>query len=104
MNDRRSRRGWALLSNHGQVLRCITDDPAVRIREIAARCDISERAAHRIVADLEDACLVSHVRVGRRNSYEILDASGFVEAFGNLPSLEMATARPRHPSESGGTA
>jgi predicted transcriptional regulator len=104
MNDHGGRRKWALLSNHGQVLRCITADPTIRMREIAANCGISERASHRIVADLEDAGLVSHVRVGRRNSYEILDESGFVEAFGNLPSLEMATARPRHPSEAGGTA
>lgn len=97
-------RKWALLSNHGQVLRCIAADPTIRVREIAANCDISERAAHRIVADLEDAGLVSHVRVGRRNSYQILAESGLVEAFRSLSSLDMMPSQPRYPAEAGGTA
>ena len=103
MNDGRSRRGWALLSNHGQVLRCITNDPTVRIREIAARCGISERAAHRIVADLEGADLISHVRVGRRNRYEVHDETGVARAFANLPGPAMLRTSPPHDAEVGGS-
>ncbi|MFC2153444.1 helix-turn-helix transcriptional regulator [Actinomycetota bacterium] len=61
----------SLLTNHGHVLLCIADQPDIRIREIAARSGITERAAHRIVAELEEAGFVSHVRVGRRNHYEV---------------------------------
>ena len=104
MNDRQSRRTWALLSNHGRVLRCIADDPTVRMREIAARCSISERAAHRIVADLEGAGLVSHVRVGRRNRYEVHDQDGLTRALGSLPGPEMVTTFPPNDVEVGGSA
>ncbi len=104
MTDRPSRRGWALLSNHGRVLRCITDDPTIRMREIAARCSISERAAHRIVADLESAGLVSHVRVGRRNRYEVHYEDGVARALGSLPGPEMLTTHPPNDVEVGGSA
>lgn len=63
--------GWTLLSNHARVLMCIAASPTIRMREIAARCSISERAAQRIVGELEAAGFLSHVRVGRRNVYEL---------------------------------
>jgi hypothetical protein len=60
---------WRFLSNHTQVLLCISQDPDVRLREIALKVEITERAAHRIVADLVDSGFVERVRVGRRNRY-----------------------------------
>ena len=63
--------GWTLLSNHAHVLMCIAASPTIRIRDIAARCSITERAAQRIVGELEAAGFISHVRVGRRNVYEV---------------------------------
>ncbi|GHI25485.1 hypothetical protein Shyd_68560 [Streptomyces hydrogenans] len=47
--------GWGFLTNHARVLLVIARDPAVRIRDIAAACRITERAAQRIVGDLEEA-------------------------------------------------
>ena len=41
------------------------------MRDIAASVQITERAAHRIVADLVDAGYLDRQRVGRRNRYTI---------------------------------
>jgi DNA-binding MarR family transcriptional regulator len=71
MNEQRERHAWALLTNHGHVLMTIADEPEIRIREIAARTGITERATQRIIGDLEAAGFLSHVRVGRRNHYEV---------------------------------
>jgi predicted transcriptional regulator len=65
---------WTLMTNHGHVLMCIVAEPDMRVRDIARQTGITERAAHRIVSDLEQAGFVSHERVGRRNHYEV-DAS-----------------------------
>jgi DNA-binding Lrp family transcriptional regulator len=63
--------GWTFLTNHAHVLLCIAADPSIRIREIASLVGITERAAQRIVAELESEGYVSHHRVGRRNRYVV---------------------------------
>jgi MarR family len=63
--------GWTFLTNHGQVLVCIARDPGVRLRDIGERVRITERAAHRIVAELADAGYITRHRNGRRNQYTI---------------------------------
>jgi predicted transcriptional regulator of viral defense system len=60
-----------LLTNHAQVLLCIGADPSVRIRDIAARVEITERQAQRIVSQLVEAGYMARERSGRRNVYEI---------------------------------
>ena len=62
---------WSFLTNHAQVLLCIAHDPGVRLREIGEAVGITERAAHRIVAELADAGYISRKRNGRRNQYAI---------------------------------
>ena len=62
---------WTFLTNHAQVLVCIANDPWVRLREIAERIGITERAVHRIVVELEEAGYVTRERNGRRNQYTI---------------------------------
>lgn len=62
---------FAFLTNHGLVLLCIAEDPRVRIRDIATRVDITERAAQRIVADLIETGYVTRRRDGRRNEYAV---------------------------------
>jgi DNA-binding Lrp family transcriptional regulator len=62
---------FAFLTNHGLTLLCIAEDPRVRMREIAARLRITERAAQRIVSDLISAGYVDRVREGRRNTYTV---------------------------------
>lgn len=63
--------GWTFLTNHGHVLLLISRDPDIRVRELAGRVGITERAAHRIVADLAEAGYLSRTRVGRRNRYVV---------------------------------
>ena len=62
---------WSFLSNHGRVLLCIADDPAMRLRDIAARLGITERRAYGIVADLTRGGYVAKHKNGRRNHYKI---------------------------------
>lgn len=62
---------WKFLTNHGLALLCIADDPGIRLRDVAERLGITERAAHRIVNALVETGYVSRERVGRRNSYEV---------------------------------
>ncbi|HEX8065918.1 MAG TPA: helix-turn-helix domain-containing protein [Thermoleophilaceae bacterium] len=63
--------GWGFLTNHAQVLLCIADDPGIRLREIGARVGITERAAHRLVGELEASGYVARRRDGRRNHYTV---------------------------------
>ena len=60
-----------LLTNHGHVLVCVAREPGMRLREIADCVGITERAAHRIVCELESAGYVTRHRDGRRNYYEL---------------------------------
>jgi DNA-binding transcriptional ArsR family regulator len=62
---------WMLLSNHGHVLLYVDTYPDARLHEIAAAIGITERTAHKIVSDLEDAGYVSRERVGRRSHYTV---------------------------------
>ena len=64
-------RHWSFLTNHAQVLVCIANDPDIRLREIAETIGITERASHRIVAELVTAGYISRERQGRRNRYTI---------------------------------
>ncbi len=75
---------WTFLTNHAHVLLCIAADPQMRLRDVAARVGITERAAQRIVADLVAEGYLTRTRVGRRNQYEV---------HGDLPF--------RHPIERG---
>src|SRR5690348_9000050 len=62
---------FVLLSNHGHALVAIAESPDLRIREIAARLGITERATQTIVNDLVASGYVRRTRVGRRNSYTV---------------------------------
>jgi DNA-binding IclR family transcriptional regulator len=64
-------RGWTFLTNHAQVLLCLAEAPDIRLRDVAARVGITERATQRILAELVDAGYVKTARVGRRNRYTV---------------------------------
>jgi predicted ArsR family transcriptional regulator len=68
-NDSLSR--WHFVTNHTQVLLCIAANPEIRLRDIAARVGVTERAAQRIVHDLVQEGYVTSQRRGRRNHYAI---------------------------------
>ena len=63
---------WTFLTNHALVLLCIAEDPGIRLRDIGARVGITERAAHRIVGELEGSGYVARRRNGRRNHYTVI--------------------------------
>jgi transposase len=63
--------GWTFLTNHARVLLCIAHDPGIRLRDIAARLDITERTAYGIVTDLAQAGYIVKRKDGRRNRYLI---------------------------------
>jgi DNA-binding MarR family transcriptional regulator len=62
---------FSFLTNHGLVLLCIAEDPRIRLRDIAEKVEITERAAQRLVADLTAAGYVERARRGRRNEYTV---------------------------------
>jgi DNA-binding MarR family transcriptional regulator len=62
---------WTFLTNHARVLLCIAHDPGVRLRDIAATLDLTERSAYGIVSDLARAGYIVKHRDGRRNRYQI---------------------------------
>lgn len=98
---------WTFLTNHSHVLICLVRDPASRVRDIAILVGITERAVQRIVADLEEAGVITRQRAGRRNQYEIHSESHLrhaVEAHctvGDLLGLVAPTLGlpPQNPGE-----
>lgn len=71
MSNHDEQRSWTFLTNHAQVLLCLAEDPDIRLRDVAARVGITERAIQRILAELVDAGYVKATRVGRRNRYTV---------------------------------
>jgi DNA-binding MarR family transcriptional regulator len=64
-------KNWTFLTNHAQVLLCLADTPDIRLRDVAERVGITERATQRILAELVEAGYVKTERVGRRNRYTV---------------------------------
>ena len=59
------------MSNHAHVLICLVRNPDMVLREVALLVGITERAVQKIVADLEEAGVLTRHREGRRNHYRI---------------------------------
>jgi hypothetical protein len=79
--------GWTFLSNHGRVLLCIARDPEMRLRDIAAELDVTERSAYGIVNDLTKAGYITKERDGRRNRYQIEHHLPLPEATGRNQAI-----------------
>lgn len=62
---------WTFFTNHGHVLLCLAADPSITVREMAVRVGITERAAMRIIGELEAGGVLTRTREGRRNRYTI---------------------------------
>jgi hypothetical protein len=62
---------WTFLTSHARVLLLVAHDPGVRLRDIAASLDITERSAFGIITDLVQAGYVVKEKTGRRNRYHI---------------------------------
>ena len=62
---------WTFLTSHARVLLLVAHDPGVRLRDIAASLDITERSAFGIITDLVEAGYVVKEKNGRRNRYHV---------------------------------
>ncbi len=62
---------WTFLSNHSHVLICLSQNPEMRLRDVAAAVGITERAVQKIVMELEAGRVLTRQRVGRRNRYQL---------------------------------
>jgi DNA-binding IclR family transcriptional regulator len=65
------RRPWAFVTSHGIVLIEVARNPNATVRELAGRAGLTERQAHRVLADLVEEGYVARERIGRRNSYRV---------------------------------
>jgi len=99
---------WTFLTNHGHVLLAVAAQPEARLRDIADRVGITERAAQLIVSDLVDAGYLTKRRDGRRNSYTVRRGRKFrhpaeahervdrlIEIFVNQPEAAPRARRTR---------
>lgn len=93
---------WTFLTNHAHVMVCLRRDPQARIRDVAAAVGITERAAQRIVSELEEAGYLTRIREGRRNRYSLhpsLPLRHPLEGHHSLAELlEMLAAEKRQAS------
>jgi hypothetical protein len=101
---------WTFLTNHAQVLVCIAHDAGIRLRDIGERVGITERAAHRIVAELATAGYITRRRDGRRNHYTINahfplpDPIAREQNVGELLEILVETHAPTQRAARAGTA
>jgi DNA-binding Lrp family transcriptional regulator len=63
------RRPWTFLTSHARVLILISQNPNIRVRDVAEMAGITERSAQRIIVELEDDGYLTHEKIGRRNRY-----------------------------------
>lgn len=63
---------WTFLTNHTHVLVCLSENPDLRMRDIAELVGITERATQRIVAELVAGGYLEKERDGRRNRYRVI--------------------------------
>jgi DNA-binding MarR family transcriptional regulator len=62
---------WAFVTSHATVLIEVTREPDATVRQLAERAGVTERQAHRILADLATEGYIVRERRGRRNHYRV---------------------------------
>ena len=96
---------WTFLTLHARVLLCVAHDPGVRLRDIAASLDITERGAFGIITDLVEAGYVVKEKDGRRNRYRIQahlplpEPASKEPAIGEVLALLIGSRARQQPSE-----
>jgi predicted transcriptional regulator len=73
MDDKKETKkgSWTFLTNHARVLLMLVKEPESRMREVAEKVGITERAVQHIIADLARTGYIDRTREGRRNVYKI---------------------------------
>jgi len=64
---------WTFLTNHAHVLVILFQNPSMVMREIALLVGITERAVQRIVQELEQEGFIRREKIGRKNSYQVME-------------------------------
>ena len=62
---------WRFITNHGLVLAAIARRIGSTAREIGDAAGITERAALKIINDLNKGGFISKIKIGRQNRYRI---------------------------------
>lgn len=62
---------WTFLTNHSHVLLCLAGDDSLRVRDLAQKVGITERAVLKILAELDAGGVIEREREGRRNRYRV---------------------------------
>jgi putative heme degradation protein len=62
---------WTFLAYHARVLLLVAHDPGIRLRDIAASMNITERSALGIITDLVEAGYAVKEKNGRRNRHHV---------------------------------
>ncbi|MFC2020061.1 helix-turn-helix transcriptional regulator [Chloroflexota bacterium] len=62
---------WSLITSHGLVLAAISRNSQKTTREIGDDVGITERRAHGIIVDLEQAGYIQRTKVGNHNVYTL---------------------------------
>jgi DNA-binding IclR family transcriptional regulator len=91
---------WMFVTNHARVLLAVAAGPQQTVRQIADQVGITERAAHRVIANLVDAGYLDRRRVGRRAEYRLnvdklhVESNDRARAVRELVALLAASPRP----------
>jgi DNA-binding transcriptional ArsR family regulator len=62
---------WSLLTSHGRLLLALENEPGLRVRDMAERLQLTERAIQLILRDLRESGYVTSRREGRRVFYTV---------------------------------
>ena len=62
---------WTFLTNHSHVLLCLAADDSLRVRDLAEKVGVTERAVLKILGELEAGGVIEREREGRRNRYRV---------------------------------
>jgi hypothetical protein len=95
---------WTFLTPHARVLLLVDHDPGVRLRDIAASLNITERSAFGIITDLTQAGYVVKEKTGRRNRYHLQahlllpEPDGRERTIGEILDLLNGTDTDRDPA------
>ena len=71
---------WSLLTNHARLLLAIESEPGLRVRDMADRLDLSERAVTLILRELRESGYVTRrrdERDARRSYYSVVATKPF---------------------------
>jgi Winged helix-turn-helix DNA-binding len=96
---------WDFLTNHAHVLLSVSQDPGIRLRDIATVVGVTERSAHKILSELVEEGYVLRERHGRRNRYKVkpdLPLRHPLVQDSEVGDLLTVLSRPERASRNGG--